>query len=243
MNLLWLVQSHFHLHHLKFRNLLLPHGHAKAGLPLKVFWESSPKGPYDWNLSVEGSDEGISASLFEQTEKVAVGELSVPLRGVWKWKYLKVSTHLPFGLYRIWCFYPMNLETVVYPALLNDVALKEMAQNPSGESMAMGRAGKEDIWNLSPYQGEESRKISWKHYARSGELLIKEGEEYSEQFFHIKLEMPLSDVETYLSLVATQMVECHRRGIPFLFEGPEGKLGPAQHADHLHQCLKVLSLC
>jgi uncharacterized protein (DUF58 family) len=243
INLLWLVQSHFHLYHLKLQNLSLPDGHASSLLPLKVIWDKSPKGPYNWNLTLEKSRETVKPELYEQTERFALGELKIPTRGIWKWTHLKVSTELPFGLYRIWCFYPVQFETVAYPALLNDVVLNDLANNNFGESIAMGRAGREDIWNLAPYQGDESRKISWKHYARSGDLLIKEGEEYSKQFFHIRFEFPKTNPETYLSLLATQMVDCHRRGIPFLFEGPHGKLGPAQHSDHLHQCLKVLSLC
>ena len=243
MNLLWLIQSHFHLHHLKLQHINLANGHAKSEIPLKVFWEKAPKGPYNWNLTLERSFEGVKPELFEQTDKFVVGQLKIPKRGVWKWNYLKVSTDFPFGLYRLWCFYPVKFETVAYPALLPATDISNLAHNNAGESIAMGRAGREDIWNLAPYQGDESRKISWKHYARSGDLLIKEGEEYTEQFFHIKFDLPKKNPESYLSFLATQMVECHRRGIPFLFEGPEGKLGPARHGDHLHQCLKVLSLC
>lgn len=243
MNLLWLVQSHFHLHHLRLQHVVLPNGHALSGLPLKIYWERSPKGPYSWNISLEKSKGVVKSELYEQNEKFVLGQLKIPKRGIWNWNYLKVSTELPFGLYRIWCYYPVHFETVAYPALLKDVEINNLAHNNAGESLAMGRAGREDIWNLAPYQGDESRKINWKHYARSGDLLIKEGEEYSQQFFHIKFKIPKTNLEEYLSLLATQMVDCHRRGIPFLFEGPEGKFGPDQHGDHLHQCLKVLSVC
>ncbi len=127
MNLLWLIQSHFHLHHLKLQHISLANGHAQAELPLKVFWGKSPKGPYNWNLILERSSQSVKPEIFDQTDKLAIGQIKIPKRGIWNWTYLKVSTELPFGLYRLWCFYPVHFETVAYPSLLPDIGINNFS--------------------------------------------------------------------------------------------------------------------
>jgi uncharacterized protein (DUF58 family) len=242
-NLLWLVQTHFHLHNLKLKSVILGDGHANEGIPLKVLWSKSPKGPVNWKVILESKDEQVHSTLYEQNEESSLGECKLPKRGVMNWCHLKVVSSNPFGLYNVWCFYPLKLTTYVYPSILKDYGLPEIKNDNAGETIPMMKAGHEDIWNLAPYQGEESRKISWKHYARSGELLIKEGEEFSDPVLFIKLNIPEKTKEHYLSELASQMVYCQRKGIPFIFESALGTLGPANNQDHLNDCLKVLSLC
>lgn len=242
-NVLWLIQSHFHLHHLKLRNIILQNGHTDESLSFKLFWNSSPKAPVNWNICLETKDNAINAKVLEQNEHFFQGELKLPKRGLWNWSYLKVSSILPFGLYRVWSFIPLNYQSYSYPALKKDFSRPEIQLGSVGESVPQHKAGNEDVWNLSNYEGGESRKISWKHYARSGELLIKEGEAYEDPSLRITLNIPEAQKEEYLSDVASQMVYCWQKGIPFLFEAPKNTLGPNKNQEHLIQCLKVLTLC
>jgi uncharacterized protein (DUF58 family) len=104
-------------------------------------------------------------------------------------------------------------------------------------------SGPHDFWNLSSYQGEESRKISWKHYARSGELVVKEGEELKASEVLFCIQENLQDKELELSKVATQMVSCLKSETSFALETPRQKIPFGKSEQHLKQCLRELSEC
>jgi len=244
-NLLWVIQSHFHLHPLKFEGLSLANGHCGEALPFKILWARVPNAPMKWDLTLETKNESVPLEVFESTKNYSLGEVCLSGRGKWQWKYLKVSSEMPFGLYRVWCFYPLIDQTIAYPKRLkNDFKLVVSGEHREGQCET-GRRGQEDIWELAPYQGEEARKISWKHYARTGNILIKEGEELNDAIYKIELKLPsdLNAREVYLSQLASEMVFCHRQNVPFYFKTPHGQWGPSSEGVHLHECLKVLALC
>lgn len=237
-NLLWLIQTHFHLHRLKLDSVLISSGHAGDQLGVKVFWQTAPQGPWHWQLTLE-SNQGEFALLNQRDEaSKSEGEFAPLKRGQYQWHHLKVATSNPFGLYAAWIYYPLAQNSLVYPTLFPNVELPLSGKELEGELLE-DRKGSDDFRGLSSYQGEESRKISWKHYARSGELLIKEGEEKKTPMLELELKLPQEAElkEHYLSYVATQLVECSRREIPFSLKAP------GVQASYLSDSLKVLALC
>lgn len=244
-NLMWVVQTNYHLHNLKFEHLQIPHGFSGSSVQIVAGWNSAPHSMHEWQLELESEAEELAVRTLEETHLKLVGELSLPSRGLKHWKYLRVSSTRPYGLYYAWTFYPLKTSSFVFPPLLNEIEIPDLfIHNIEGEIPSQGR-GHDELRDLVAYQGEESRKISWKHYARSGELLVKEGAELKSAILHIRLKLPQdpSAKEDYLSRLATQMVICHRREIPFIFETPTSKRGPAFTQSHLYDCLKELSVC
>lgn len=237
-DLLWLVQTHFHLYRLKFDQLQIPHGHAGQAISISAFWKSSPMGPCNWQLVLE-SDQGDFKlnSTLDQSNK-SVGEFSPTRRGHYQWKYLKIKTVNPFGLYQAWIYIPLSQHSLVYPTLLKNVELPLSGKDFEGE-LQLDKKGQDDFRGLTRYAFEESRRISWKHYAQSGNLLIKEGEELKTPLLELELILPSNEAlkENYLSYLATQLVECQRRDIPFQLRVNQ------QTSGQLSDCLKVLSLC
>lgn len=243
-NLLWLIQTHFHLHKLKLDHVQLSAGHAGDAMELRVAWGKTPAGPWGWKIALETYDKGYSADVLKNTEEFSSAELRLPNRGVYHWKYLGVKSTHPFGLYQVWIYYPVDFSTIVYPPLLTSATISPDGLDSEGE-IIQGRKGQDDFRGLSPYQEDESRKISWKHYARSGDLVIREGEEKRAAVVEIDLKVPDSGElkEQYLSKVATQLVECYRREIPFTLRDPTSYRAPSVQFHHLQECLKVLALC
>lgn len=237
-NLMWLVQSHFHLHRLKLDQVVITPGHAGDPLTVSVLWQKSPAGPLNWNMLLEGDNGDFPLVHHHDEATKSDAEMIPDKRGVYRWKFLKVKSTNPFGLYQVWIYFPIELTTLVYPALLPAVDLNLSGKDQEGE-LLQDKKGTEDFRGLTSYQWDESRKISWKHYARSGDLLVKEGEEKLAPIFELELKLPTSPelLEHYLSYVATQLVECHRRDIPFHFKAP----GTDSH--ELQECLKVLARC
>lgn len=243
-NLLWLLQSHFHLQRLKFERLNISQGHVGEALSVTAYWNQISKSPWEWKLMLESDNEIYPLEGSEDNEEKSLRELRLPRRGLYEWKYLKVSSENPFGLYRVWIYFPLKMKTLIYPALLKKIELNLQGEDLEGDIL-QDKKGQDDFRGLTQYGEEESRKISWKHYARSGELLIKEGENQKAPVLKIDLKIPRDESlkEHYLSYLATQMVECHRREIPFSLTDGKSVFMPAVHATHLHECLKVLALC
>jgi len=243
-NLMWLIQTHFHLHGLKFDQVLIPDGHAGQTPQVKVFWKHVPSGPWEWSLQLE-SDHGDFKLMHPiHRESESSGLMKLLQRGIHQWTHLKIQTENPFGFYQVWIFYPLNTTTIVFPALLASAELTLNGLELEGHNSSDNK-GHEDFLGLAHGSESDARKISWKHYARSGDVLVKEGEDLKSSSLDIVYDPPenLELKEHYLSVLATQMVECHLRNIPFSLK----KSGFSSHADvgvnHLTTCLRELAVC
>ena len=243
-NLIWLIQTHFHLHTLKLSTVSINDGHAGSPIMVDVRWKNAPEEPHDWKIGIE-TDDGDSYPVrhFHNETLASKGEIFLPKRGLWKFGHVCVRTEMPFGLYHVWVYFKSDVSTFVYPPLLKNLPPMEMHMNfPDGEASGQLK-GPHDVWNLAQYQGEEARKISWKHYAKSGELVIKEGEELTKSFVHFRLFKDISHKEYVLSKMATQMVYCGRTQTPFILETPEKTTGAGVNEKHLSDCLRELAVC
>lgn len=245
-NVIWIIQTHFHLQALKLNRLQVESGHVGDKIALTVRWGRLPALPGNWEIQLLGpKGVHIPVRSLEETNDVTLGDISLPHRGLWSWDSLRVGTSRPFGLYYAWIYFPIKNESLAYPELLKNMAGINLQDSGQIGDVPSERKGDEDIKELAPYQGEESRKISWKHYARSGELFVKEGEDLHSPTLNLKIRPPEegSAKELYLSQVATQLVYCHRNQVPFFYDSVFMKKGPAHHQKHLQECLKDLTLC
>lgn len=237
-DLLWLIQTHFHLYRLKFDQINVQTGHAHQPIGVSLFWDKVPKGPWNWEIDLESNRGDFKVHSSHHSNAKSEGEISPTLRGLYHWKYLKIKTINPFGLYQAWIYFPISQDSLVYPPLLKNVDLPLSGKDFEGE-LTQDKKGQDDFRGLANYANDESRKISWKHYARSGSLVIKEGEEKRTPLLQLELNLPQDQnlKETYLSYVTTQLVECQRREIPFSLRVNN------QESSQLGDCLKVLTLC
>jgi uncharacterized protein (DUF58 family) len=237
-DLLWLVQTHFHLYRLKFDQLNILSGHAGQPIAVSVFWEKAPLGPWNWEIELEGERGTYKIEAAHHMSTKSEGEISPTLRGLYHWNYIKIKTINPFGLYQSWIYFPLKQDSLVYPTLLKNVDLPLSGNDFEGE-LAQDKKGHDDFRGLAKYANDESRKISWKHYARSGTLVVKEGEEKKTPLLQLDLKLPQDQTlkENYVSYLTTQLVECHRRDIPFVLRVNN------EESSQLSDCLKVLSLC
>lgn len=242
LNLIWVIQTHFHLHALNIDHINIQDGHANEKVLVNIHWKKVPLGPHKWQVTLEGNDSHPVYSIQDE-ELNTVGQVTFPVRGIQRFEHLKVVSEMPFGLYQAWIYYPVSLKAWVYPARLKDMPITSYQNSPiEGESSSL-QTGPHDIWNLGPYQGEESRKISWKHYARSGELVVKEGEELTQSLVQFRITGSEANKEFLLSKIATQMVQCARSETPFSLETSQKKIPPGQNEKHLTDCLRDLTIC
>lgn len=238
LNLIWVIQSHFYMKTLKLSSVVVQDHFAKEKTQALIFWEQTPTRPYLWNLSLLSSHDEFILEAISSNEKFSDGQVKFSTRGVRPLTHLKVQTEMPFGLYSTWIYYPISLLVYVYPARLQEVPeLLSLKKHEEGDFSSL-RTGPHDVWNLAPYQGEESRKISWKHYARSGELVVKEGEELTKAQIHFRLTDLSDNKEHVLSQMATQMFNCSKLDQTFTLETIDKKIHTG-----LHECLRELAKC
>lgn len=231
LNLIWVIQTHFHLHALKFESMIIHDGFAQENSQVEIFWKKTPEGKNNWRFRLFGEDFDLKIS-----DHMTV---CFPKRGVWNIQHLRVSSEMPFGLYKAWIYFPVNVKGFAYPAKLKDPPPIETYHSLNDGEHSSMKKGPHDVWNLGPYQGEESRKISWKHYARTGDLVVKEGEELSNAIVHFYMPHHQDNKEYLLSKLATQMVVCAKSDMPFSFENKPASMT----AKHLTDCLRELARC
>src|SRR5690606_17580779 len=116
-------------------------------------WRSTPTIVHQWEMSLETADGSF---------RVLNDGVSFPNRGAINIEHLKVSSQMPFGLYRAWIYFPMKVRAYVYPEHFKGCPPFAGRQNQNEGDHSALFSGPHDLWNLAPYQGEESRKISWK---------------------------------------------------------------------------------
>lgn len=234
-NLLWVIQTHYYLHALRPDTVVIHDSFASENAVVEVSWKSTPDGPHQWEIWLESSAESFSLGR--------TGLVTFPKRGVWDFLHLQLRTEMPFGLYRAWIYLPIKTRAYVYPARLKiSPPLQNETTLGEGDISSLLK-GPDDFLNLNAYQGEESRKIYWKHYARSGELLVKEGEELKASEIRFHLSPGIQDKEWELSKMATQMVECLKTENPFMLETPKLKTRFDKTERHLKECLRELAQC
>lgn len=243
LNLTWVIQTHYHLHQLRLKSIEIQDGHATEPLDVKIFWKSAPEFPWNWKLTLE-NQTSTSVDILAESKNQTGASVRLLKRGLYEWKHLKIATNRPFGLYRAWIYLPIELKVHAYPAKLPQVSPLNFSIDFGTGLESSLRAGSHDVWNLKPHQGEESRRISWKHYARLGDLVVKEGEDLVSKNIHFRLENVAPELkEHYLSEMATQMVFCHKHETPFTFQNLNHKVISGRTKKHLQDCLKELALC
>lgn len=243
LNLIWVIQTHFHLNALKLETVTVQDGHAGSDVLVEVHWKKTPEGPCRWELTLESDHKHFPVSSVHSEGLTSTGWIKLSQRGISHFTFIKIKSTMPFGLYMTWIYLPIMAETYVYPALLKDIPSINRERGLLEGDDSTSVKGPHDVWNLAPYQGEESRKISWKHYAKSGELVIREGEELSKLLVKFKVESLQSDKEYILSKIASQMVHCSNNDIMFALETPSFRTEARSHGRHLSECLRELTKC
>ena len=241
-NLIWVIQTHQHLELMKIQDITINDGHANEALMVSLSWLQSPGGPYERNLTLIAHDRRVVLDNYEDERDKTTCLFSSAVRGEVNWRYLRLATEKPVGFYRAWRFIKLKEKSFIYPALFPHFIPPLLQPSIIEGEEGSGRKGEGDFHGLGKYQGQEIRKISWKHYARTGDLLIKEGEEMRSP----TAELVFTDdqnKEQQLSILATQIRHCYREKISWLLVLPDVRLGPGCDQNHLEECLQKLSLC
>ena len=184
-------------------------------------------------------------TIDEATAPTQLVSLDLPIkkRGEYPLKRLKIISRYPFGLVSAWSYMQLTQSVFVYPQQLKPV---QQANQHFNQSMDDGdqknRHGSEEFDGLIPHQvGMNMKRVSWKHYAKTQQLMVKEFVNYSAQSVFFDFNQLQGNTESRLQQLSYLISNACQQGIPYglqleirLFEVDEGK-------QHCQKCLEALS--
>ena len=197
---------------------------------------------YELELSADGKEIGPVDVGPGRTVTLA---LPVPAarRGRVMLPRFSVATRHPANLCRAWTYVHMSAECIVYPAPAPPGAAPPAGIDDGGGRRAVDHSDADFAGLRNAVPGDPPRRIAWKAYARSGELLLKQfagGEPRAELFRWNAL--PGVDVEERLSLLTRWCLDAAAADRGFGLELPTGIVPIGSGEQHLHRCLTALAL-
>jgi hypothetical protein len=166
-----------------------------------------------YGLQLELNDRGSAVLDLEPGESCRLTlELPTRARGIARWSLQRSST-FPLGLFRAWSWIHLEPSVVVYPqpAATGRAPPPERTDTGGAQDDTQGEADFAGLRNFRP--GDSPRRVAWKAYARTGELVVKQyaGTDVATHWFDWNSLAGL-DVEQRLSQLCRWIVEAQGHG-------------------------------
>ena len=197
-------------------------------------------------LRIEADLPGVAPSVTDIAARGAARlSVAVPttVRGRILIDGLRLTTALPFGLFRAWTWVYLPVELVVYPRARGSLPLPTVAGVARGARMRGGSGGDEWLGLRAFRDGDSPRQVAWKAYARGAPLLVKEycAAAAPERYFDFE-RLPNLDTERRLEQLAAWIVDAENRGERYALTLPGARLALDRGTQHRHRCLRALAL-
>ena len=207
-----------------------------------TFQQKKPSTRWYWpwpGLTTLCTIDCLSNSMHQQPLKVPTHQ-----RGELSFGRLITSTVYPLGLFRAWSTADFDARCIVYPHPAGDLPLPEqVVDTPQGEQTS--EHGVDDFIGVRAYRdGDSSRQIDWKAYARERGLQRKlfAGNASHRLMFNLSLLFASMDTEAALSQMCQWILLAERQGLAYGLEMESVTIAASIGAHHKHQCLKQLAL-
>ncbi len=192
----------------------------------------------DW----PGSGE-VAGGMGPLDSRTVALPLATARRGPLALPPLRLGTRAPLGLTRAWTWVHLEERPIVYP---RPVARAVTNRQPEAVRPAAGTSGRgdDDFAGLRAYQsGDSPRRIAWKSYARSGELLVREyrGGSDDEPLWIDWDALPASDTETRVARLARLVIDAFEAGRTWGLRVPGMQVEPDSGREQMHRCLRCLA--
>ena len=164
-------------------------------------------------------------------------------RGLLTLERFGIATRHPAGLFRAWSWAYLSLACVVYPqpAPPGRPLPTQLEEGTEQWSDERGEADFAGLRSFTP--GDPPRRVAWKAYARSDQLLIKQfsGNQTTPMLMDWD-SLPDEPVEARLSQLTRWCLDAHESGARFGLQVPGHLVQPDSGAAHLDKCLTILAL-
>ncbi|RJE77461.1 hypothetical protein BGP78_00195 [Pseudoalteromonas sp. MSK9-3] len=196
-----------------------------------------------YNIIIKHIDTGSEVTVSE-VFKNTIAHVALPYkRGVYTIGRFKIISHFPFGLVTVWSYLHSNKALHVYPLPKEEkTEIKHIFTGADGDTNVNDVQAIDEFNELKPYQqGMSLNKVSWRHFAKNQQLLVKDYT--SEQPVSVGFDFDLitGNVEERLSKLCFLVVEASNNQQPFALKLPNATVPIGTGQSHRVKCLEILS--
>ncbi|MGH8124399.1 MAG: DUF58 domain-containing protein [Rhodanobacteraceae bacterium] len=225
------------LHDLTLRSLHAGHGFCGARLPLHLGFADDHRARHGLRIAVDELEQPCPLDAGVSRADVT---LPTETRGWVDVPRMRVSSTLPFGLFRAWSWITPAQRVLVYPRILHD------AKPPAHHDDLNERiAGGDEFAGLRDYRaGDPIRHVAWKASARHDHLLVREFDRAApgQPLRFDWSALPGMDRETRISRLTGWVHDAYTAAHPWVLVLENHRpLGPGSDAAHYHRCLIALA--
>ena len=166
-------------------------------------------------------------------------------RGLHPCPVLRVETRFPLGTFRIWALWRPAAQVLVYPAPEPQAPPLPGGQPTAGAGLARQARASDEFDGVRGYQaGDPMKRIVWKKYARSGELVTRDTQQAQRQALWLDFaRLGGLDTEARLSRLAAWVLAADRQGLDYGLRLPGLELAPDSGMAQRLRCLEALARC
>ncbi len=240
-----LIYGYLNLHGLTLQLLDIKNNYASK--PVEVLIKlNTPHDCYSLDITSQDFDFSDCSGNHEQGNQVVSLFLHPELRGRYQLGRLKLSSCYPFGLVRVWTYLNADKTFCVYPAPLpcQFTYSEQEETSEQGQYVHQSTQSHENFDGLERFRpGISKSRISWRHFAKSQQLLVKQysGDSYySQHTFDYAAHD--GNKENRLSKLCYQVLEADKQGDIFALRLNNATQVNADRGDkHREKCLEALS--
>lgn len=191
------------------------------------------------------SDSEYAKHLAQVTPRDSALIINLPYnaRGKYILERFKIHSNYPFGLVSVWSYIQPNDSVYVYPApehVLNDTYNSTFEHTTQTGSIK--EPGSEQFDELITHLPEMGlQRISWKHYAKSQQLLVKEFIDYKKSDIVFDFNLLTGNTEQRLSQLSFLVCNACENNTPFTLILPSASYKATNDTHDKSQCLALLS--
>jgi uncharacterized protein (DUF58 family) len=168
-----------------------------------------------------------------------------PGRGLHAIPVLVAETRFPLGSFRVWALWRPAARVLVYPTPETPAPPLPAGQPSAGSGAASESRALDEFDGVRGYQpGDSMRRIVWKKYARSGELVTRDTQLMQRQALWLDFARAGAlDPEARLARLAAWVLAADRQGLDYGLRLPGLEIAPDTGAAQRLRCLEALALC
>lgn len=225
------------LHDLTLRSLHAEHGFCGARMPLQLAFADDRRNRDGLRIAVDDLEQACPLRRGDNRTTLTI---ATDHRGWMAVPRMRISSTLPFGLFRAWSWITPDQDVLVYPRPLDDSQPPAHNEDPHERS-----AGGDEFAGLRDYHaGDPIRHVAWKASARHDHLLVREFDRASpgQPLRFDWFSLAGDDRETRISRLAGWVCAAYAAAHPWVLILEDRRVfGLASDAAHYHRCLTALA--
>lgn len=164
-------------------------------------------------------------------------------RGILKPGRLLIESDYPLGLFRVWSWVDLKTQAIIYPKLLA-APLSDSDNDQQGESFTPTiSATGDEFYQLRGFrQGDNTKHIHWRHYAKSQQLTTQQFAKSVSEAKHLDWYSLTGSTEEKLSVMAYWAILFEREQHAYSLILPNKTIAKNHGQQHLNEVLTNLAL-